>query len=169
MEKRKKTSPIKEFTQRLPEPQEQEERFDINKCLFEIEFGRKRLIPLKDEIVRDYNCQTTLELMLAGRISTLYWRIARWEKWLNSLFEHGDDVYCYFNQNENVSAVRELGKGIESAHRQMITSIALLKELKHPPLNLKIKTQGAFIAQNQQINVEKRKEKNEKRKIIEAQ
>jgi len=83
MEKRKKTSPIKEFTQRLPEPQEQEERFDINKCLFEIEFGRKRLIPLKDEIVRDYNCQTTLELMLAGRISTLYWRIARWEKWLN--------------------------------------------------------------------------------------
>ena len=45
----------------------------------------------------------------------------------------------------------------------MITSIALLKELKQPPLNLQIKTQGTFIAQNQQINVgrkQKRKERN---------
>jgi hypothetical protein len=147
-------------------PQEKRE-FDIDKCLSEIDLGTgRKIVPLKNRVIKDYGCQSILEIMLAGRIATLYWRMTQWERWLDSLFGHGDDVYCYFHQNENVSAVREFSKGIESAHRQWISSIALLKELKRPSLNLQIKTKGAFIAQNQQINVRKRNKQTSKKKKL---
>ncbi|NCS31955.1 hypothetical protein GW793_00505 [bacterium] len=50
-----------------------------------------------------------------------------------------------------MNIIRELSKGLESASRQLNTSILLLKELKQPALNVKVKT--AIIGQNQQFNV----------------
>jgi len=163
---------LKKLSKRSLQLQGREEKFDdIDECLLEIKFGGKKLIPLKNKIVRDYNCQTILELMLAGRIATLYWRITRWEQALNNFFEIGDEMYYIRSYDKRtVNAIKELSRGVESAHRQLITSIALLKELKQPPINLQIKTGGAFIAQNQQVNVgRQRKRKSRERRIIKPQ
>ncbi|MFQ6049735.1 MAG: hypothetical protein ACE5J0_01685, partial [Candidatus Paceibacterales bacterium] len=161
--------PSKKISQKLSLLEEQEEKSNIDKCLREIDLGGKNLIPLKNEVVKDYNCQTILELMLAGRISTLYWRITKWESVFNYLLGDSNDIwsFCYSFDDAKRDAVETLSKGVESAHRQWISSIALLKELKRPSLNLQIKTKGTFIAQNQQINVRKRnKQPNKKKKLL---
>jgi len=155
--------PSKKISQKLALLEElEEEKSNIDKCLCEIDIGGKNLIPLKNEVVKDYNCQTILELMLAGRIASLYWRITKWEGVFAHILYTSNEIDQFFYSFDNTrrEAVETLSKGIELAHRQWITSIALLKELKQPPLNLQIKTEGAFIAQNQQVNIRKKNEFN---------
>ncbi len=43
-------------------------------------------------------------------------------------------------------------KGIDNAYRRFLQGIQMLKQIKTPPLKVNIKTENAFLAQNQQIN-----------------
>lgn len=104
-------------------------------------------------LVKEYDCKTPIELMLADRIVANYWRSMRLDTTLNFLIEKEEGGYSFTDQKVNI--VRELSKGLESASRQLNTSILLLKELKQPKLNVKINTDNAFIGQNQQFNTGK--------------
>lgn len=108
------------------------------------------LAQMRRNIVKDFNCQTSLELMLADRIVAHYWRAMRKDYLLNILIEKEDNGYS-FNQ-QKINLFRELYKCVEIADRQLNADIILLKELKQPRLNIKVTTENAFIAQNQQIN-----------------
>ena len=142
----------------LPEKTEPKKEFDIDGWLAKVDlWSGKEVSKLTDQIIKDYNCQTSLELLLAGRVAALSWRLNHWEGLLNMMLNDGDDAYNFSSSADGTQrkAVKELSKGVESTHRQWLTSILLLKELKQPTLNLQIKTKNALIAQNQQINVEK--------------
>lgn len=140
-------------------PKETElKKFDINGWLAKVDlWSGKEVGKLTDQIIKDYNCQTALELLLAGRVAALSWRLNHWESLLDMMLSDGSDAYNFSSSADDTQrkAVKELSKGVESTHRQWLTSILLLKELKQPTLNLQIKTKNALIAQNQQINVEK--------------
>lgn len=120
-----------------------------------VSYGRYNefLFITRSMLVKDYDCKTPIELMLADRIVANYWRSMRLDSTLNRLIEEKDSGYTFDNLKINI--IRELSKGLESASRQLNTSILLLKELKQPKLNVKVNTENAFIGQNQQFNVNK--------------
>lgn len=114
------------------------------------------LMRMRQDIVKQYNCRDSLELMLADRIVANYWRSMRLDAILNRLTETGDRSYSFNDSKMNI--MRELSKGLESASRQLNTSILFLKELKQPKMNIKVNTENAIIGQNQQFNVNKQNE-----------
>jgi hypothetical protein len=103
-------------------------------------------------LVKEYDCKTSLELMLADRIVANYWRAMRIETLLCPYIEWNDD-YAFSQLRVNI--IKELSKSLESASRQMTTNILLLKEMKQPGLNVKIHAGNAFVGQNQQFNLNK--------------
>lgn len=110
------------------------------------------LAQIRNDVVKDFNCQTSLELMLADRIVAHYWRAMRTDALINRLNEEEDGGYS-FNQ-QKINLIRELYRGVDLSDRQLNTNIILLKGIKQPQLNIKVTTENAFIAQNQQINVD---------------
>jgi len=103
-------------------------------------------------LVKEYDCKTSIELMLVDRIVANYWRAMRIETLLGPYIEWNDD---YPFSQLRVNIIKELSKSLESASRQLTTSILLLKEMKQPGLNVKINTENAFVAHNQQFNINK--------------
>lgn len=107
----------------------------------------------RNDFIKEYDCKTSLELMLTDRIIGNYWRSMRLDTVLNRLIEKEDGGYTF---NEfTISIVRELSKSLESASRQLNANILLLKELKQPKLNVRVNTKNAFVGENQQFNVNK--------------
>ncbi len=104
---------------------------------------------IRRSITQEYDCKTASELMLADRIVASYWRLMKYDMTLNRLIETDDGGYS-FNQSK-VNIIKELQRGIELADRQLNSNIILLKDLRQPRLNVKIKTETAYIAQNQQV------------------
>ncbi len=120
------------------------------------------LATTRSMLVKEYDCKTPIELMLVDRIVANYWRSMRLDTTLNQLIEREEGGYAFNDSKMNV--IRELSKGLESASRQLNTSILLLKELKQPALNVKVK--NAIIGQNQQFNVN-RQDNQQQDEIIE--
>lgn len=112
------------------------------------------LAQMRSTIVKDFNCKNSLELMLADRIVAHYWRAMRDDTVINMLTEEKDGGYTFNQQKINI--IKELHRGVELADRHLNMDIILLKELKQPQLNIKVNTENAFIAQNQQFNVDKK-------------
>ena len=46
-----------------------------------------------------------------------------------------------------------ISKELDRANRQFITALTTLKQIKAPSLEINVKTKAAFVAQNQQLNV----------------
>ena len=124
----------------------------------------KFLITTRTNFVKEYDCKTPIELILADRIVANYWRSMRLDSTLNRLIEKEDGSYSFDDLKINV--IRELSKSLESASRQLNTSIILLRELKQPKLNVKVNSENAFIGQNQQFNANKQAEQ-QQNEIIE--
>ncbi len=113
---------------------------------------RNFIYTTRANLIKEYDCKTSIELMLVDRIVANYWRAMRIETLLCSYIEWNDD---YPFSQLRVNIVKELGKSLESASRQMTTSILLLKEMKQPGLNVKINAGNAFVGHNQQFNLNK--------------
>jgi hypothetical protein len=109
------------------------------------------LAQIRRSIKKDYDCQTSLELILADRIVAHYWRARRDDTILNQILEKEDGGYAITQQAINL--IKELHRGVELADRQLNADIMLLKQLKCPQMNIKVNTENAFISQNQQFNV----------------
>lgn len=110
------------------------------------------LTKMRLKVINDYNCKTSAELMLADSIVSSYWRIVRNEMRVNRLLENEDGKFSY--DQLKINALKELNKEVDLANRRMNMNIILLKEMKQPALKVNVKTNNAFIAQNQQINAE---------------
>ncbi len=100
------------------------------------------------QLEKEYDCKTPSEKLLATLSANAYLRVVDNSKRLNNdLGGPGTTI------NENKTKYYSmLSKQIDRAHRQFITSLTTLKQLKSPRIEMNIKTQNAFIAQNQQIN-----------------
>lgn len=116
----------------------------------------KFLSTTRSNLVKEYDCKSSLELMLVDRIVANYWRSMKLDMTLHRLIETEEGGYSFNDSKMNI--IRELSKGLESVSRQLNISILFLKELKQPKLNVKVNTENAFIGQNQQFNVNKQNE-----------
>ncbi len=107
------------------------------------------LANMRRKIITDYDCRTSIEFMIADRIVANYWRTMRNDTLLNFYIENEDGSFS-INQLK-INMIREFNRGLERAGRQLNADIVLLKELKQPKLNIKVNTENAYIAQNQQV------------------
>ena len=126
-----------------------------------LSYGRYHqfLATTRSSLVKEYECKTPIELMLADRIVANYWRSMKLDMTLHRLIETEEGGYTF--NDSKMNTIRELGKGLESASRQLNTSILLLKEMKQPKLNVKINTDNAFVSQNQQFNMSRQNDQQE--------
>lgn len=113
---------------------------------------------MRHDIVEEYSCKTASELMLADRIVANYWRAMRYDSQFNYIIEKPGGGFNFDQLKVNV--LKEFNKGLELAGRQLNADIMLLKELKQPRVNIKVKTDNAYLAQNQQININSEKDEN---------
>ncbi|MBU3669073.1 MAG: hypothetical protein FGM57_03900 [Candidatus Taylorbacteria bacterium] len=98
----------------------------------------------------DYNCATSLEKAIANDIAHSYIKILDNSRRLNNEFN------CKEITRNRTAYISVLSKQVDRANRQFINSIFALKQLKSPTLEMTIKTNNTFIANNQQINNEKK-------------
>jgi hypothetical protein len=108
------------------------------------------LTRMRQKVISDYNCKTSAELMLADSIVSSYWRIIKNEMRINRLVEKEDGKFSFDQLKINV--LKELNKEVDLANRRMNMNIILLKEMKQPALKVNVKTNNAFIGENQQFN-----------------
>ena len=122
------------------------------------EIVNKRHQPLVIEVARqiekEYDCKTASEKILVQLIAGTYGKIIDYSSMLNS------NIYDLGVSNEKNAYNAMLSKELDRAHRQLITALTTLRQIKNPPLELNVKAKTAFVAQNQQINTVSKSENN---------
>lgn len=105
---------------------------------------------LRRRLTVEYDAESISELMLIDVAISAYFRYLQSSMLYNS-YAMDAEGNASFNQLK-VNITKELGKQIDQSHRQFISALATLREMKRPALNLKIHSRQAFIAENQQFN-----------------
>ena len=104
---------------------------------------------LATNMIREHNCSNETEKALAELAANAYIRVIDNSRRLNNLLEMN-------NANQNINGFFSiLSKQIDRANRQYISALLTLKQLKAPQIEMNIKTNTAFISNNQQVNVNK--------------
>lgn len=103
-------------------------------------------IEFANQIIKNYECKTPVEKSLAHTISSAYIRMMEYSALLSRVknMEYITDAKIrYYGM---------LGKEIDRANRQYLSALSALSQIKSPKLAVTVKTQAAFVANNQQIN-----------------
>lgn len=121
-------------------------------------YFRPFVVNFTKDLIKEYNCQSPSEIALAEIVASSYGRYLEYSNRLSN--------YIEVHKNVNTGDCLFLGKEVDRAHRQFITTLTTLKQIKSPTLEVKVKTKTAFISQNQQVNSYKENNK-QKDEIIE--
>ncbi|MSU54531.1 MAG: hypothetical protein EXS48_01665 [Candidatus Staskawiczbacteria bacterium] len=105
---------------------------------------------LISKIIEESSCTTELEKAVATVVASTHIRFIDNSKRLNDYFNDS-----YGTTKDEARYLEVLSKQTDRAHRQFLNSVMVLKQLKAPLVEMNIKTMNAFVAQNQQINVDK--------------
>ena len=114
-------------------------------CALMESFSENNRIPvfeMTNDLIKELNCTTEVEKSLASTVVMSYMRFLDNSRRLNNEYETGQISDLRNKYIDNLS------KQIDRAHRQYITSLMTLQQLKTPKLELTVKTQNAFIGQN---------------------
>lgn len=104
------------------------------------------------QIIKEYQCSTTIEKTLAEVIANSFIRIIDNSRRLNDCMDAGK-----YLSEERTHYLAILSKQIDRANRQYLSALMTLKQLKTPAIEMNIKAKNAFVSQNQQINVDNNK------------
>lgn len=107
---------------------------------------RSLVIELANQLIQEYNCQTPSERMLAEMVAQCYIKVLDYSKILNNALQ------TRYLSHELNGLCSILSKLIDKCHRQFITALTTLKQIKSPSLEVNVKTKTAFVAQKQEIN-----------------
>lgn len=110
----------------------------------------KSIIEIRNGLIKEYPKPTDSELILIDQIAAAYWRARYYESSLNRIIEKEPGKWSYNQLTVNI--MKEIHRGIDQANRQIIANLSLLRQSRHPNLNIKVNTDHAYISQNQQIN-----------------
>jgi len=102
------------------------------------------------QLVNEYKCTTVLEKSLAEIITSSFIRVIDNSRRLNDLLNCTD-----IGINRNIY-IANLSKQVDRAHRQYLSSLMTLRQIKAPSIEMNIRAHTAFVSQNQQINVDKK-------------
>lgn len=105
---------------------------------------------VRNSLIKEYKAQSVTELMLIDTAVSAYFRLMKCNKVYN-LFLIDRDGNTDFRQ-DRINLMKELSKQLDISHRQFISAVSFIKDLRQPPVKVKINTKQAFVAQNQQIN-----------------
>lgn len=101
------------------------------------------------QMIKEFDCKNEAERSLVKLIVNAYIRVLDNSRRLNNEL-NGQNI----TPNRNIY-IANLSKQIDRANRQYISALLTLKQLKAPNVEMNIKTNNAFISNNQQINVNK--------------
>jgi len=116
---------------------------------FDKEF-RDFVAEMSSQTIKEYGCSTAIEKALAEVITNGFIRFIDNSQRLNAIL---NDTNISHAKNSHFSI---LSKQTDRAQRQFIGAIMALKQLRAPSVEMNIKTTNAFLAENQQINVDKK-------------
>jgi len=105
---------------------------------------------LTEKIIYENDCKKTEEKMLAEVIVSAFIKILDNSRRLTNEY---NCVNITPNRNNYIAI---LSKQVDRANRQYLGALMSLKQLKSPSINMSIKTNNAFVSNNQQINVDKK-------------
>jgi hypothetical protein len=101
-------------------------------------------LQMKRNLQEEFDCKTTSEKMLTDLAVNSYIRNLCYSDRMEQIQENlGKDYNNYRNY---------FSKEIDCAHRQFISALETLKFIKQPSMKVNIKTNTAFVGENQQFN-----------------
>jgi hypothetical protein len=120
---------------------------------------RTLVIEIANQLVKEYECKTSSEKMLAQTAAWAYCRMLEYANKLNGI-----------TRQEYLSSVKTghyavLSKEVDRCVRQYLSALNTLKHFKQPSLSVTFKAQNAFVAQNQQINADRKPETKEQNNV----
>ena len=96
------------------------------------------------DLIEEYDCRKVSEIAVVHMVVESYVRVLNLSKKLKCNFpkeSYSDLTIVFLNQ---------LGKELDRAHRHFNVAIQTLKQIKNPIINVKVNTNTAFLANNQQ-------------------
>jgi hypothetical protein len=117
---------------------------------------RSLSIELANQLIKEHSCTSASEKALVHILVNAYIRSLEYARMLSSNTGPGKSITTEMN-----GLYSALSKEIDRANRQFITALTTLKQLKSPSLTVNVKTNAAFIAQNQQVNAVKKEPNHE--------
>ncbi len=104
------------------------------------------VIELTNDIIKEYNCTTTLEKSLCETIANSYWKIMSISRKLNN------QVWAEYLSKDRVDFIKVLSMELDRANRNYLNALNNLLEIKKPQMSINVKTKNAYFWQNQQFN-----------------
>ncbi|MCX6781599.1 MAG: hypothetical protein NTW66_00525 [Candidatus Magasanikbacteria bacterium] len=108
--------------------------------------NRPLIIELANQLTEEFGCLTASEKALVHLVAGAYGRIIEYSKLFNNC-RRIDDL-----TKEKIGYYSMISKELDRAERHFVTALVTLRQFKEPALKVNIKTNNAFIAQNQQLN-----------------
>ncbi len=125
---------------------------DMSVIFFANQEHRGLIINLRRELIKEYKCETYSEKALVDLATNAYARNLLYSKKMLGLKDPE------FVSSERNGFMSFLSKEVDRANRHFITALETLIQIKRPELKVNVKTNTAFIAQNQQINANQNKQ-----------
>lgn len=110
---------------------------------------QKQVLRLRIQLIAEYQAKSVSEMMIIDMMINAYFRSLHASQIYSCLMQETDGTISY--TQTKVNFMKAVERQIEIANKQFISSITLLKEMKQPPINIKVSGQ-AFVGQNQQFN-----------------
>ncbi len=125
---------------------EADSHWGLMKAVDETYWGMAR--ELSSQIIKEYSCETHAEKMLAEVVVNAFVQVLKASgKITGGSVEPGGSI-----TDSRTKYIAVLSKQLDRANRQFLASLMVLKQLKAPTIEMNIKANTAFVAQNQQIN-----------------
>ena len=137
--------------------------FGINVYKTSYAFGLQNHIPITEsvnkkyrlfvtemikDIISEFDCKLASEVMLAQSIAGAFVRTIQYSNCLSEYFAK-DSVEI---NKDKTDYYRTASKELDRAHRQFVSSLSTLRQMKNPLFEINVKASTAFIGQNQQFN-----------------
>jgi hypothetical protein len=106
------------------------------------------MVQICKQFIQDYECTTNAEKLMAEAAAVAYMRYLDASRRLNNCL----DSSSYTSPEKN-TYLSMLSKERDRSHRQYLSAVSMIRQIKAPPFEMKIKANTAFVSQNQQINV----------------
>lgn len=103
-------------------------------------------LQLKSDLEKEFDCKTASEIALVDQAVNAHIRKLSYSKLMEG---HKEPEWL---SHERVAFLNFYSKEVDRSHRQFISAIETLKFMRQPSLRVNIKTNNAFVSENQQFN-----------------
>lgn len=108
---------------------------------------RTTIVELTNNLIEEYNCNTTLEKSLCEIVWNSYWKVMQISKKFTNVM-----IAWEYLSDERTRYLWMLWKELDRANRSYLMMLNNLIEIKKPQMNINVKTKNAYFWQNQQFN-----------------